>query len=213
MLWENIKERKRPRTEKRAVCSGNIQFFLWNCGSWANQWKSEAGVLVKHGRAQSLLATWRMCYRAWGTDRGWRQRETGERFLHSGRSRCRRKKAQMPLWSDEADFSFINNWSFYPTTQWQVKRGPSLEELPRMATERHTHEKQHLPEDAVSEELRMLRRGKTRTFSFFSLQISPHWPTKRYFSKTFFFLHVDWLTCVAACVCVNVHTWVQPHGL
>lgn len=120
----------------------------------------------------------------------------------------------MPLWSDEADFSFINNWSFYPTTQWQVKRGPSLEELPRTATERHTHEKQHLLEDAVSEELRMLRRGKTRTFSFFfSLQISPHWSTKRYFSKTFFFF-TCWLINVCGCVCMckcahlSTTTWV-----
>lgn len=56
-----------------------------------------------------------------------------------------------------------------------------------MATERHTHEKQHLPVDAVSEELRMLRYGKTRTFSFFPHRSPSTGQQKGIFQRSSFF--------------------------
>lgn len=107
------------------------------------------------------------------------------------------------------DFSFINNWSFYPTTQWQVKRGPSQEERPCMVTERHTHKKKHLPEDAVSEELRMLRHGKTRIFSFFSHRSPPTGQQKSILQRSSFFktcLLINVCGCVCMCTCAHLST-------
>lgn len=82
-----------------------------------------------------------------------------------------------------------------------------------MATERHTHEKQHLPVDAVSEELRMLRCGKTRTFSFFPHRSPSTGQQKGIFQRSSFFLTcrlINVCSCVYMCICAHLSTttWV-----
>lgn len=50
---------------------------------------------------------------------------------------------------------------------------------------------------------------KPEYFLFFPTDLLPLANKKVFFKEVLFLKHVYWLMCVAVCVCVHVHTWVQ----